>query len=84
MRGGTLQSVLPLAEKRIWEVSIFDCHLERSLCTCLLEKHSRFLGLPHTGGARRHGDENLLSGRLKIIHPVPTASVKVVLNTTLI
>lgn len=35
-RCGTLQSVLPLAEKRIWEVSIFDCHLERSLCTCLL------------------------------------------------
>lgn len=35
VRGGTLQSVLPLAEKRIWEVSIFDCHLERSLCTCL-------------------------------------------------
>lgn len=23
-------------EKRIWEVSIFDCHLDRSLCTCLL------------------------------------------------
>lgn len=72
VRGGTLQSVLPLAEKRLWEVSIFDCHLERSICTCLLLKHSLFPGSPHAGGARRHGDKNLHSRRLKIIHPIPT------------
>lgn len=47
-------------------------------------KNTAFTVSAYAGRTRRHGDKNLFHGKLKIIHPILTASMKVVLNTTLI